>query len=93
MHRLDDMEFGRRLAIEREMERDEGELLRTANAVWDETGNFVLYPTLLGIKGGLGDSSKMGAAADDRARTQSSTSSRTASFGCWARTRPRGGSI
>lgn len=25
--------------------------MRTANAVWDESGNFVLYPTMLGIKG------------------------------------------
>jgi peptidylprolyl isomerase domain and WD repeat-containing protein 1 len=60
VHKLDDMEFGRRLALERELERDgdeertgtgKGGLLRTANAVWDESGNFVLYPTLLGIKG------------------------------------------
>jgi len=27
--------------------------LRTANAVWDESGNFVIYPTMLGIKGGF----------------------------------------
>jgi peptidylprolyl isomerase domain and WD repeat-containing protein 1 len=53
VHKLDDMEFGRRLAIERELERDESGLLRTANAVWDESGFFVLYPTLLGIKGEL----------------------------------------
>ncbi|KIJ54621.1 hypothetical protein M422DRAFT_153445 [Sphaerobolus stellatus SS14] len=52
IHKIDDMEFGRRLAVERDLEK-EGEGKRAAatmNAVWDETGNFVLYPTLLGIK-------------------------------------------
>lgn len=65
--KLDDMEFGRRLAVERELERGslEGEgstgkggLLRTANAAWDESGNFVIYPTLLGIKGETGSESR-----------------------------------
>lgn len=54
VYQLDDMDFGRRLALERELERDEsgpGGALRTANAVWDESGNFLLYPTMLGIKG------------------------------------------
>ncbi|WWC61250.1 uncharacterized protein I303_103831 [Kwoniella dejecticola CBS 10117] len=51
--KLDDMDFGRRLAVERELDANEsgpGGMLRTANAVWDESGNFVLYPTMLGIK-------------------------------------------
>jgi len=57
--KLEDMEFGRRKALELELERGsiEGEgstgkggLLRTSNAVWDESGNFIIYPTLLGIK-------------------------------------------
>lgn len=50
---LDDMDFGRRLALERDLESKEsgpGGALRTANAVWDESGNFILYPTLLGVK-------------------------------------------
>lgn len=54
VYKLDDMDFGRRLAVERELDRDEsgpGGALRNATAVWDETGNFVLYPTMLGIKG------------------------------------------
>jgi peptidylprolyl isomerase domain and WD repeat-containing protein 1 len=54
VYQLDDMDFGRRLALDRELERDEsgpGGALRTANAVWDESGNFLLYPTMLGIKG------------------------------------------
>ena len=53
IHKMDDMEFGRRLAIERDLEKEgEGQKAATTmNAVWDESGNFVLYPTLLGIKG------------------------------------------
>ncbi|ORY22764.1 peptidyl-prolyl cis-trans isomerase [Naematelia encephala] len=53
VYKLDDMDFGRRLAVERELERDESGpngALRTASAIWDESGNFVLYPTMLGIK-------------------------------------------
>jgi peptidylprolyl isomerase domain and WD repeat-containing protein 1 len=52
---LDDMDFGRRLATERALDTAEsgpGGALRTANAVWDESGNFIIYPTMLGIKGG-----------------------------------------
>ena len=52
VYRVEDMEFGRRLAIEKEIDADE-RALATMNAVWDESGNFVIYPTLLGIKGGL----------------------------------------
>lgn len=49
IYKLDEMEFGRRLAVERELEKSEQG--RTANAIFDRTGNFVIYPTLLGIKG------------------------------------------
>lgn len=57
--RLDSMEFGRRLAIERELEKGALEMLLSGVgdgvgvgcAAWDESGKFVLYPTLLGIKG------------------------------------------
>jgi peptidylprolyl isomerase domain and WD repeat-containing protein 1 len=48
-YKMDDMEFGRRLAVERELEKDE-RAGRTMNAIWDESGNFLIYPTLLGIK-------------------------------------------
>ncbi|CAE6454009.1 unnamed protein product [Rhizoctonia solani] len=48
-HKLDDMEFGRRLAVEREIEKDP-KVLATISAVWDESGTMVLYPTLVGIK-------------------------------------------
>lgn len=63
IYKVDDMEFGRRLAVERELEKDMGvsgsgedvvrAAGRTMNAVWDESGNFVIYPTMLGIKGTL----------------------------------------
>ncbi|KDQ09914.1 hypothetical protein BOTBODRAFT_36728 [Botryobasidium botryosum FD-172 SS1] len=49
VYKMDDMEFGRRLALERELEKDE-RAIRTMNAVWDESGNLLIYPTLLGIK-------------------------------------------
>lgn len=50
IHKVEDMEFGRRLAVERELEKDE-KTLRTMRISWDESGNFIIYPTLLGIKG------------------------------------------
>lgn len=61
---LDSMEFGRRLAVERELEKlaldavVEGHAGSTASVgqpVWDEGGKFVLYPTMLGIKGAFAD--------------------------------------
>ncbi|XP_072920628.1 peptidylprolyl isomerase domain and WD repeat-containing protein 1 isoform X1 [Hemitrygon akajei] len=45
---LPDMEFGRRMAVERELEKVDG--MRLTNIVFDETGHFVLYGTMLGIK-------------------------------------------
>ena len=56
VHRVEDMEFGRRLAVERELELPgpDGHVPgRWSNAVWDESGAFVLYPSLLGIKSEL----------------------------------------
>ncbi|GJP80886.1 hypothetical protein CLOP_g11085 [Closterium sp. NIES-67] len=52
LYRLDAIDFGRRLAVEREMEREreKDDDVPTPNAVFDETGNFIIYPTLLGIK-------------------------------------------
>jgi hypothetical protein len=55
VHKLDDMEFGRRLAAEKELDLPgpDGRIPGMwINAVWDESGSFVMYPTLLGIKGG-----------------------------------------
>ena len=43
------MEFGRRVALERELEKSDQ--TRLCNIVWDESSNFLLYGTLLGING------------------------------------------
>jgi len=54
VYKVDDMEFGRRLAAEKELDVPgvDGKMPgRWINAVWDESGAFVMYPTLLGIKG------------------------------------------
>ncbi|CDS12023.1 hypothetical protein LRAMOSA04218 [Lichtheimia ramosa] len=48
IHKLDDMEFGRRLAVDRELEKSPQ--ANFVNAVFDESGNFIIYATLLGIK-------------------------------------------
>lgn len=51
--KVDDMEFGRRLAVERELELPgpDGRIPGMwMNAIWDESGCFIIYPTLLGIK-------------------------------------------
>lgn len=72
--KLDDMDFGRRLAVERELDQNEsgpGGALRTANAVWDESGNMLLYPTLLGIKGEWSDVRKQLRGGDDKIGTPS----------------------
>ncbi|MBN3277195.1 PPWD1 protein, partial [Polyodon spathula] len=45
---LPDIEFGRRMAVERELEKVDG--IRLTNVIFDETGHFVLYGTMLGIK-------------------------------------------
>ncbi|PPQ65382.1 hypothetical protein CVT26_000007 [Gymnopilus dilepis] len=53
VYKVEDMEFGRRLAVERELELPgpDGVVAgRWSNAIWDESGAFVIYPTLLGIK-------------------------------------------
>ncbi|KAK0487678.1 hypothetical protein IW261DRAFT_633981 [Armillaria novae-zelandiae] len=53
VYKVDDMEFGRRLAIERELELPGPDGLipgRWSNAIWDESGAFIIYPSLLGIK-------------------------------------------
>jgi peptidylprolyl isomerase domain and WD repeat-containing protein 1 len=47
---IDNIDFGRRSAVERELVASEK--APPSNAVFDETGNFLLYPTLIGIKVG-----------------------------------------
>lgn len=53
VYKVDDMEFGRRLAVERELELPgpDGRIpAMWINATWDESGSFIIYSTLLGIK-------------------------------------------
>lgn len=45
---LEDVEFGRRLAIEREIESPA--LRNKLNVIFDETGHFILYGSILGTK-------------------------------------------
>ena len=45
---FDDIEFGRRIAVERDLEKS-GQL-HYCNAVFDETGSFILYGSMFGIK-------------------------------------------
>ncbi|KAJ7562782.1 hypothetical protein O6H91_03G084400 [Diphasiastrum complanatum] len=48
LYRLDAIDFGRRIAVEREIEKTEN--VPQPNVVFDESSNFLLYTTLLGIK-------------------------------------------
>lgn len=48
MYRLDAIDFGRRMAVDKELEKTEN--APQPNAVFDESCNFLVYATLLGIK-------------------------------------------
>ncbi|KHN21445.1 peptidyl-prolyl cis-trans isomerase CYP71 isoform X1 [Glycine soja] len=48
LYRLEAIDFGRRMAVEKEIEKTESAPL--PNAVFDESANFLIYATLLGIK-------------------------------------------
>lgn len=48
LYKLDPIDFGRRVAVEKELFSDPEAPF--PNAIFDESGNFVLYATLLGIK-------------------------------------------
>ena len=48
LQKLEDVEFGRRLAVERELENPA--LNNRINVIFDESSNFVIYGSLLGIK-------------------------------------------
>ncbi|CAH1118491.1 unnamed protein product [Phaedon cochleariae] len=45
---LPNMEFGRRMAVERDLERSES--FELGNITFDESGYFIMYATLLGVK-------------------------------------------
>ncbi|OLY85662.1 Peptidyl-prolyl cis-trans isomerase cyp15 [Smittium mucronatum] len=46
---IDEMEFGRRLAVERELQRNY-DIFKSSNALFDESGYFLFYPTIFGVK-------------------------------------------
>ncbi|XP_071723105.1 peptidyl-prolyl cis-trans isomerase CYP71-like [Rutidosis leptorrhynchoides] len=48
LYRLEAIDFGRRMAVEKEIEKTEG--VPQPNAIFDESSNFLIYATLLGIK-------------------------------------------
>ncbi|KAL6196131.1 hypothetical protein ACLB2K_031746 [Fragaria x ananassa] len=48
LYQLEAIDFGRRMAVEKEIEKTE--TTPQPNAVFDESSNFLIYPTLLGIK-------------------------------------------
>jgi peptidylprolyl isomerase domain and WD repeat-containing protein 1 len=45
---LEDMEFGRRMGIERDL--DQPSIRSRLNVIFDETSNFILYGTMYGVK-------------------------------------------
>lgn len=45
---LDDLEFGRRLAIERELQKTP--YFNSIGPLFDQTGKFLLFPTIIGVK-------------------------------------------
>ena len=47
-HKVDGVDFGRRLAQEREIEAES--LRSTPNVIFDESSNFILYGSMIGIK-------------------------------------------
>ena len=48
LQKLDEVEFGRRLAVERDLDAPSTRL--RVNVVFDESGHFILYGSLLGVK-------------------------------------------
>ena len=48
MYRLEAIDFGQRMAFEKEIEKTENAL--QPNAVFDESRNFLIYATVMGIK-------------------------------------------
>lgn len=54
-NKLDNIDFGKRMAVERELHKSSGSKgklghVPPSNIVFDESGNFILWPTVLGIK-------------------------------------------
>eukprot|EP00455_Lapot_gusevi_P044681 TRINITY_DN5619_c0_g1_i1.p1 TRINITY_DN5619_c0_g1~~TRINITY_DN5619_c0_g1_i1.p1 ORF type:complete len:639 (+),score=152.33 TRINITY_DN5619_c0_g1_i1:74-1990(+) len=49
IYRLDLIDFGRRVAVEREISKA-GDTVPSPNVIFDASSNFILWPTMLGIK-------------------------------------------
>lgn len=47
---LQNMEWNRRLALERDMDKDPVNAFRFMKISWDKTGHFLMYPSPVGIK-------------------------------------------
>jgi len=51
LFKLEGIDFGRRQAVEKEIEKArQTTFIPPANVIFDESNNFIIYPTLLGIK-------------------------------------------
>eukprot|EP01105_Mastigella_eilhardi_P021191 TRINITY_DN5107_c0_g1_i1.p1 TRINITY_DN5107_c0_g1~~TRINITY_DN5107_c0_g1_i1.p1 ORF type:complete len:627 (-),score=189.39 TRINITY_DN5107_c0_g1_i1:99-1979(-) len=48
-YKLEPIDFGRRMAVERELDA-KADHMPPSNVIFDDSGNFILYPTLGGIK-------------------------------------------
>lgn len=48
IQQLPNMEFGRRMAVERDLEKSE--YFELSNIIFDQSGYFIMYATVLGIK-------------------------------------------
>ena len=48
IQKLDNLEFTKRLAVEKDVGNESN--VRRANVIFDETGNFILYGSLFGVK-------------------------------------------
>merc|ERR1712045_327318 len=53
MFKVDPIDFGRRMAVERDMEQQIGQDCLTPfcpDVIFDETSRYLIYPTMVGIK-------------------------------------------
>ncbi len=91
---LEDIDFGRRVAVERELAASASEGHAAPAAVFDESGQLLLYPTLLGVKVvnlvsnkvvrilGEWGAYRCGLAGEDGAARRTGDSARLAASGC-----------
>ena len=49
---LQNMEWNRRVALEKEMDKDRLNTLKNVRLCWDYSGYFLLYPSPIGVKVG-----------------------------------------